>query len=288
MKKCLGVINCIKVCKKGCCVTEQKKRKRTSENAKQTKSTINKNAHDELTQTEKAFCINYVKTFNVKNSARHAGIKASDCMQEGFEMFNKPQVREYIKALKKQQHESMMAEGNDIVQKYLDIAFADIFDFVQLGCVAVSADSSESSATGIFIKNDDGIQLFLPDIIDGSLVAEIKQGKDGITIKLADRMKALAWLTDYFELNPADVHRREADKRKIELAAVKICPQDLEQSSDNLIAQTETLDMPHQMEKKQTKDKQQDTVQTAEKQKQKADNYEQALKQSKKDLWKDE
>ena len=33
--------------------------------------------------------------------------------------------------------------------------------------------------------------------VDGTLIAEVKQGKDGASIKLPDRMKALEWLTEH-------------------------------------------------------------------------------------------
>ena len=36
--------------------------------------------------------------------------------------------------------------------------------------------------------------------IDGTIVAEVKQGRDGASIKLGDRMKALQWLSDHMDL----------------------------------------------------------------------------------------
>ena len=33
--------------------------------------------------------------------------------------------------------------------------------------------------------------------VDGTLVSEVKQGKEGASIKLADRLHALDWLTDH-------------------------------------------------------------------------------------------
>ena len=59
------------------------------------------------------------------------------------------------------------------------------------------------------------------------MVNEIKVGKDGASIKLADRMAALRWLSDYFELNPKDrpheVEERRAriEKLKAETARIK-------------------------------------------------------------------
>ena len=36
--------------------------------------------------------------------------------------------------------------------------------------------------------------------VDGTILTEVKQGKDGAGIKLADRMKALQWLADHMNL----------------------------------------------------------------------------------------
>ena len=38
------------------------------------------------------------------------------------------------------------------------------------------------------------------ETVDGSLISEVKQGKDGASIKLLDKMKALQWLTDHMDL----------------------------------------------------------------------------------------
>ena len=36
--------------------------------------------------------------------------------------------------------------------------------------------------------------------VDGTLITEVKQGKDGASIKLADRMKALEWIANHMDL----------------------------------------------------------------------------------------
>ena len=58
--------------------------------------------------------------------------------------------------------------------------------------------------------------------VDAGIVTEVKLGKSGASIRLADRMKALQWLSDYFEMNPSDRHRREYDRRKMELELLRI------------------------------------------------------------------
>lgn len=68
--------------------------------------------------------------------------------------------------------------------------------------------------------------------VDGTLIAEVKQGKDGASIKLLDKMKALEWLTKYFEMNPESKYRKEYDKRKLEIELLKLERDTPEQTND--------------------------------------------------------
>ena len=51
--------------------------------------------------------------------------------------------------------------------------------------------------------------------IDGTILAEVKQGRDGASIKLGDRMKALQWLSDHMDMATAE------QKAKIEQIKAK-------------------------------------------------------------------
>ncbi len=46
--------------------------------------------------------------------------------------------------------------------------------------------------------------------VDGTLITEISQGKDGVKVKLADRMKALQWLSDHKDMATAEQRARIA------------------------------------------------------------------------------
>ena len=52
--------------------------------------------------------------------------------------------------------------------------------------------------------------------VDGTLITEVKQGKDGASIKLADRMKALAWLAEHMNL------ATEEQKARIDVMKAKL------------------------------------------------------------------
>ena len=49
--------------------------------------------------------------------------------------------------------------------------------------------------------------------IDGTIISEVSQGKNGVSIKLHDKMKALQWLSDHMNI--------ATDKQKAELEVLK-------------------------------------------------------------------
>ena len=58
--------------------------------------------------------------------------------------------------------------------------------------------------------------------VDGTLIGEVKQGKDGASIKLPDRMKALQWLSDHMgwatDLQKAQIEQLRAQTDKLTIA----------------------------------------------------------------------
>ena len=49
--------------------------------------------------------------------------------------------------------------------------------------------------------------------VDGTILSEVKQGKDGASIKLPDRMKALQWLSDHMNM--------ATEEQKAKIAQIK-------------------------------------------------------------------
>ncbi|MDY4968768.1 MAG: terminase small subunit, partial [Lachnospiraceae bacterium] len=136
--------------------------------------------NSELTEKQRLFCSYYVRCFN----ATKAYQKAYECSYntartEGSKALAKPCIQKEIRKLKQDKKNQEFLSEEDIFQKYIDIAFADITDYV------------EFDKTGVRLKNSGET--------DGTIISEVKKGKDGITLKLADRMKALQWLADHMD-----------------------------------------------------------------------------------------
>ena len=166
--------------------------------------------NDELTDKQRLFCIYYVKCFN----ATKAYQKAYECsyetaMVEGSKCLRKPKVKEKIYKLKQNRLNQEFLSEEDIFQKYMDIAFSDITDYVSFKTEEVPVMSmkgpveiknQKTGQTEILKEKASVVRLKDSTTVDGTIVSEIRQGKDGVSIKLADRMKALQWLSDRMDL----------------------------------------------------------------------------------------
>lgn len=166
--------------------------------------------NDELTDKQRLFCIYYVRRFN----ATKAYQKAYECsyetaMVEGSKCLRKPKVKEEIYKLKQNRLNQEFLSEEDIFQKYMDIAFSDITDYVSFKTEEVPVMSmkgpveiknQKTGQTEILKEKASVVRLKDSTTVDGTIVSEIRQGKDGVSIKLADRMKALQWLSDHMDL----------------------------------------------------------------------------------------
>ena len=188
--------------------------------------------NENLTPEQQMFCVFYSKSFNATQSY----LKAYKCNYEtahasGARLLANVSIKKEINRLKEIKRQQILAGQEDIVELQMRIAFADIGDYLSFGqeTVPVMAmygpvkiANEETGEKEILTKKINVVRLNESDMVDTQLIQEVKQGKDGVTIKLADKQKAMNWLTNFFELNPADKHRREFDMRKMELELLKL------------------------------------------------------------------
>ena len=166
--------------------------------------------NSELTDKQRLFCIYYVRCFN----ATKAYQKAYECsyetaMANGYKILRNTQIKSEIHNLKQTRLNREFLSEEDIFQMYMDIAFADITDYVSFGRETVEVMGAfgpvqvKNEKTGkkeILKREINTVRFKESDSVDGRLISEIKQGKDGASIKLADKMKALQWLSDHMNL----------------------------------------------------------------------------------------
>jgi phage terminase small subunit len=208
--------------------TLQRKR-RAQVNRKAAESVV---ANEDLTEREKDFCVAFLHAPNPSQAAMMTGRYETyhAARQAAYEMMQKPAVQEEIKRLKAIKHTTILADGDDVVEMHMRIAFADITQYVEFGRATVpimgpfgpiTVKDPETGETKGITKEINVVRFKESALVDGTILAEVKQGRDGASVKLADRQKSLDFLERYFELNPQDRHKRDYDKARLELDKTK-------------------------------------------------------------------
>lgn len=174
-----------------------------------------------LTERQKLFCLHYIKSFNGTMAAIKAGYAQGSAHVTAHQLINNPKIQTEIRRLKGNVHQELMVDAQDVINIQLKIAFADITDYVKFG---KSEEVLIDEYTGEPLRYKNGtikkhIRNYIDfedwDKIDGTIVSEVKQGRDGISVKMADRSKAIEFLTRYFDMVP-DEHKDKLLELKTE------------------------------------------------------------------------
>lgn len=194
---------------------QSERSEKKSERSESKKSVTKKAVADEvkqviqntdLTDKQQLFCIYYIRCFNATKAYQKAyGCGYTTAVTNGPALLGNTRIKEEILQLKQDRLNREFLSESDIFQKYMDIAFADINDFVDISAGFVTAK----------------------DGIDGTIVSEVSNTQSGVKIKLADRMKALQWLTDHMDL------ATEKQKAEIALLKAKVQTDDGEEIADD-------------------------------------------------------
>jgi len=194
-----------KCIKKGC--TQNKKGAHKKEAVAEDVSQVVIN--DELTDQQQLFCLYQSRMFNYTKAYMKAypGCTYASAAVLGSRLMKNQLIRETIEQLKQNHMNREMLKQEDIFQKYMDIAFADMNDFMSFGQEEIETDYGPRMVNSVRLKESDQV--------DGTLITEVKQGRDGVSVKLADRMKAIDWLADHMDIATAE------QKAKIEQIRAK-------------------------------------------------------------------
>lgn len=159
----------------------------------------------DLTDKETDFVLYYLESNNATQSylksykinKKWAGIK-------GYQLLHKPKIESAIKKLKKIQKHALDVNPNMYVETLLKGASADIGDYIEFreeDVPILDADGSQmhDPDTGEpLYKKVNKMHLTDSAFVDTGVVTGIKQGRDGISITLVDKLKCLELLRKYF------------------------------------------------------------------------------------------
>lgn len=211
---------------------QSERSEKKSERSESKKSVTKKAVADEvkqviqntdLTDKQQLFCIHYIRCFNATKAYQKAyGCGYTTAVTNGPALLRNTRIKEEILRLKQDRLNREFLSEADIFQKYMDIAFSDVTDFLEFGTEEVpvmalygpvQVTDEETGEKRTLTKTVNTVRFKESADVDGSIISEVKQGKDGASIKLADRMKALQWLSDHMDL--------ATEKQKAEIALLK-------------------------------------------------------------------
>ena len=172
----------------------------------------------DLTDKQRLFCLYYIRCFNATKAYKKAyGCSYDVANSEGYKLLVNPCIKEEIKRLKQNRLNRELMDESDIFQKYMDIAFSDITDYVEFGQEEVpvmavygpvQVKDEKTGEKKTLTKRVNVVRFKGSEEVDGTIISEVKQGKDGASIKLLDKMKALEWISDHMDLATAEQRAR--------------------------------------------------------------------------------
>lgn len=165
----------------------------------------------DLSDKQRLFCLLYIRCFN----ATKAYQKAYECgyetaMVNGSDLLRNTKVKEEILRLKQNRLNREMLDEADVFQWYLDIARADIRDYVEFGNEEISVVDKQGREHRVKVSN---VNIKNDSEVDGILISEISKGKDGVKVKLPDKLKAMEWIADHMDL--------ATEKQRAEIAVLR-------------------------------------------------------------------
>ena len=177
----------------------------------------------DLNDKQRLFCIYYTRCFNTTKAYQKAyGVDYPTAVANAYRMMENDGIKKEIIRLKQNRFNRELLTESDIFQKYMDIAFSDITDYVKFGTEKVPVMTMYGPAqikdpkTGkkkTLMETVNTIRFKDSTEVDGTIIAEVKHGKNGSSIKLADRMKALQWLSDHMDMGTEEPRARIAQMR---------------------------------------------------------------------------
>jgi phage terminase small subunit len=186
-----------------------------------------------VTEQEKIFCLEYLKSYNLRNAA----VKAGYSPHTGARLIKRPSITSALKAYQDKREEDLFLSGIDIIRMYVGIAFADITDYVDFGSESVpmldgygkeiyDKDGNLKMYTRSYVRLKDSAK------IDGRFIQEVKSGKDGVSVKLFDKIAALDKLAKVYDIYSEENIKKELLSAKLDVEKAKAKVLDVGEDSE--------------------------------------------------------
>ena len=197
--------------------------------------------NEELTEKQRLFCLYYVRWFNATKAYQKAyGCDYTTAMVNGCKLLSNPKIQTHIQSIKDAKIKQSMYTAEDYFQKMMDIAYSDVTDYLEFG-------QEETLVTPMYgpikIENSNGDKELLKEKknfvrlresceVDGTLIQEVKQGKEGVSVKLISKEFALKWLDKHYS-DATDMQKAQLDKLRAQTKKLEAETQEDEEIEDD-------------------------------------------------------
>lgn len=140
------------------------------------------------------FAEEYIVDLNATQAAIRAGYSEKTAKSIGQENLTKPDLQEYIQKLMDERSKRTEITADMVLKEYAKIGFSNITDYLKVSVKPRPVTIETADGTTTIMEDVQGVDLFDTDTVDPEkmrAVAEIKQTRDGIALKLHDKKGAL-------------------------------------------------------------------------------------------------
>lgn len=155
----------------------------------------------DLNEKQQQFCLHYIRHFNATKAYQEAyGCDYRTAVSNAHRMMGNDVIKGEIRRLKAELQNELFIDAGDLAREYMKMAFADINDFLEFG----SREIVVRDKHGQVMTDKEGVEITFKESfihlndsasVDGTLISEVKQGRDGISLKLHDKQKAMQELS---------------------------------------------------------------------------------------------
>lgn len=160
--------------------------------------------NDDLTEQQKMFCLFYLQHFNATKAYQQAyQCDYQSANANSRRLIVKDSIKQELHRLKAELQQDTFVDVKDLIQEYVKQAFADISDFTEFGYdeypfTDINGEEVIDEETGeVKTYKVSNVSLKNSNEVDGTLIQEVKKGKDGVSVKLYDKQKAMGELMKY-------------------------------------------------------------------------------------------
>lgn len=180
--------------------------------------------NDELNDNQKLFCILYLQyKFNGTKAYQEAyDVNYTTAMAASSRLLSNVKIKAEIHQLKAKLQHDIYISVQDILHEYIKQIFVDIKDFLDFGTerekVLVESGNLDPLTGEPQLEEKEVVRNYLrfkpSEDVDGTLISEVRQGRDGVSVKMFDKQRAMEQLLKYIhvdDLTAARIVKAEAE-----------------------------------------------------------------------------